>query len=217
MAHARDFQDRHNRRIILAGVEDYRFCPRCGGPLELRLLKAGEPERLVCTRVRVRVLPRSENRRRHDHPHGLRRHRARTPGHRSRLWKMGVPWRLRRSGRTADGRGRPAKRVKNAAWTFASTGSSTSTPTPVARRSLSSMRQQPSAASCRSMMSVWKRLSSRPTVCRGIISPSVALTTACVTIWLDFCTLFPGRPAFLGKLKKSRTGVNNSVRSPTIS
>jgi ADP-ribose pyrophosphatase YjhB (NUDIX family) len=27
----------------------YRFCPRCGGSLELRLLKAGEPERLVCT------------------------------------------------------------------------------------------------------------------------------------------------------------------------
>jgi ADP-ribose pyrophosphatase YjhB (NUDIX family) len=26
----------------------YRFCPRCGGVLELRLLKAGEPERLVC-------------------------------------------------------------------------------------------------------------------------------------------------------------------------
>ena len=26
----------------------YRFCPRCGGILERRLLKAGEPERLVC-------------------------------------------------------------------------------------------------------------------------------------------------------------------------
>jgi ADP-ribose pyrophosphatase YjhB (NUDIX family) len=26
----------------------YRFCPRCGHALELRLLKAGEPERLVC-------------------------------------------------------------------------------------------------------------------------------------------------------------------------
>ena len=26
----------------------YRFCPRCGGSLERRLLKAGEPERLVC-------------------------------------------------------------------------------------------------------------------------------------------------------------------------
>ena len=29
-------------------MDDYRFCPRCGGPLGLRLLKAGEPERLVC-------------------------------------------------------------------------------------------------------------------------------------------------------------------------
>ena len=28
----------------------YRFCPCCGGPLERRLLKAGEPQRLVCTR-----------------------------------------------------------------------------------------------------------------------------------------------------------------------
>jgi ADP-ribose pyrophosphatase YjhB (NUDIX family) len=30
-------------------VGDFRFCPRCGGPLELRLLKAAEPERLVCS------------------------------------------------------------------------------------------------------------------------------------------------------------------------
>jgi 8-oxo-dGTP diphosphatase len=28
----------------------YRFCPRCGGTLERRVLKAGEPERPVCTR-----------------------------------------------------------------------------------------------------------------------------------------------------------------------
>ena len=28
----------------------YRFCPLCGGTLEQRLLKAAEPERLVCTR-----------------------------------------------------------------------------------------------------------------------------------------------------------------------
>ena len=27
----------------------FRFCPVCGNPLEARLLKAGEPERLVCT------------------------------------------------------------------------------------------------------------------------------------------------------------------------
>jgi ADP-ribose pyrophosphatase YjhB (NUDIX family) len=27
-----------------------RFCPRCGGPLERRLLKAGEPERPLCAR-----------------------------------------------------------------------------------------------------------------------------------------------------------------------
>ena len=28
----------------------YRFCPTCAGALEARLLKAGDPERLVCTR-----------------------------------------------------------------------------------------------------------------------------------------------------------------------
>jgi 8-oxo-dGTP diphosphatase len=27
----------------------YRFCPRCGGPLERRRLKSSEPERSVCT------------------------------------------------------------------------------------------------------------------------------------------------------------------------
>ena len=28
---------------------EYKFCPRCGGPLEGRKIKAGEPERLVCS------------------------------------------------------------------------------------------------------------------------------------------------------------------------
>jgi 8-oxo-dGTP diphosphatase len=28
----------------------YQFCPRCGARLERRVLKAGDPERLVCTR-----------------------------------------------------------------------------------------------------------------------------------------------------------------------
>lgn len=32
------------------GPETYRFCPQCGGELEERLIKAGEPKRLVCTR-----------------------------------------------------------------------------------------------------------------------------------------------------------------------
>jgi 8-oxo-dGTP diphosphatase len=29
---------------------EYRFCPSCGGALEARSLKAGDPERLVCAR-----------------------------------------------------------------------------------------------------------------------------------------------------------------------
>jgi ADP-ribose pyrophosphatase YjhB (NUDIX family) len=32
------------------GAIPYRFCPRCGGELELRLLVAHDPERLTCTR-----------------------------------------------------------------------------------------------------------------------------------------------------------------------
>ncbi len=31
------------------GPESYKFCPVCGGHLEDRLIRAGEPERLVCT------------------------------------------------------------------------------------------------------------------------------------------------------------------------
>ena len=30
-------------------MADYRFCPVCGSPLESRVLKLGEPMRLVCT------------------------------------------------------------------------------------------------------------------------------------------------------------------------
>lgn len=34
---------------MLSAEVAYRFCPRCGGSLESRLLKATEPARLVCT------------------------------------------------------------------------------------------------------------------------------------------------------------------------
>ncbi len=65
------FRGRDRRWICIPHDEShgYRFCPRCGSPLERRLLKANEPERLVCARVRLRLLSRSEDRRRHDHPH----------------------------------------------------------------------------------------------------------------------------------------------------
>lgn len=31
-------------------MTEFRFCPRCGGSLEARVLKAGDPARLVCAR-----------------------------------------------------------------------------------------------------------------------------------------------------------------------
>jgi ADP-ribose pyrophosphatase YjhB (NUDIX family) len=33
---------------MTSGNEDFRYCPRCGGALDLRALKDGEPSRLVC-------------------------------------------------------------------------------------------------------------------------------------------------------------------------
>jgi len=36
-------------RVQAHNEPPFRFCPACGGTLESRLLKAGEPERLVCT------------------------------------------------------------------------------------------------------------------------------------------------------------------------
>jgi len=45
-----------NRAVLLtvstegpASGLNYRFCPQCGGSLALKLVKAGDPERLVCT------------------------------------------------------------------------------------------------------------------------------------------------------------------------
>jgi len=35
--------------VTWPGPETYRFCPQCGGALAERLIKAGEPKRLVCT------------------------------------------------------------------------------------------------------------------------------------------------------------------------
>ncbi len=41
MAHEKEHSHGH-------GHGEHRFCPQCGGGLERRLLKAGEPQRLVC-------------------------------------------------------------------------------------------------------------------------------------------------------------------------
>src|SRR6185436_20809448 len=37
------------RAVSIPGSGTYRFCPRCGGGLNLRALKPGEPSRLVCS------------------------------------------------------------------------------------------------------------------------------------------------------------------------
>jgi ADP-ribose pyrophosphatase YjhB (NUDIX family) len=34
--------------LSLTLADTYKFCPQCGGPLEKRRLKVGEPQRLVC-------------------------------------------------------------------------------------------------------------------------------------------------------------------------
>ncbi|HZC19059.1 MAG TPA: NUDIX hydrolase [Rubrobacteraceae bacterium] len=34
--------------MFIVNLPEYSYCPRCGGRLELREIKAGDPERLVC-------------------------------------------------------------------------------------------------------------------------------------------------------------------------
>src|SRR5689334_22374238 len=34
--------------MVASGAAFYRFCPRCGGTLSSRVVKPGEPDRLVC-------------------------------------------------------------------------------------------------------------------------------------------------------------------------
>ena len=82
----------------------YRFCPRCGGALERRLLKASEPERPVCTRcgfvfyidpkIAVGTIIRDRE----------RPHRAGAARHRAGLRQVGVSRRLCRPRRAADRR-----------------------------------------------------------------------------------------------------------------
>jgi 8-oxo-dGTP diphosphatase len=40
--------DDHHQHQHAHGHVEYRFCPRCGGDLERRVVKANEPKRLVC-------------------------------------------------------------------------------------------------------------------------------------------------------------------------
>ena len=34
--------------MALKSPDTYKYCPQCGGPLERRIIKSGDPERLVC-------------------------------------------------------------------------------------------------------------------------------------------------------------------------
>ena len=40
--------DNHHQHQHAHGHVEYRFCPRCGGGLDRRVVKANEPKRLVC-------------------------------------------------------------------------------------------------------------------------------------------------------------------------
>jgi ADP-ribose pyrophosphatase YjhB (NUDIX family) len=40
--------DHHHHHHQTHGYVEYRFCPRCGGGLDRRVVKANEPKRLVC-------------------------------------------------------------------------------------------------------------------------------------------------------------------------
>ena len=88
MAHARDFQNRHDPGIILGGQlqpraettvdahdihphdesHAYRYCPRCGTALEKRVAEAERAGSARLPALRIRVLHRPEDCRRHDHP-----------------------------------------------------------------------------------------------------------------------------------------------------
>jgi ADP-ribose pyrophosphatase YjhB (NUDIX family) len=57
MTHAGDLQNRHVRKLYFPAVSDrpplmneppFQFCPVCGGRLDERQLKVGDPARLVC-------------------------------------------------------------------------------------------------------------------------------------------------------------------------
>jgi 8-oxo-dGTP diphosphatase len=45
-----DIRGLYARQSAVPMVETFRFCPACGGALEARRLRAGEPHRLVCTK-----------------------------------------------------------------------------------------------------------------------------------------------------------------------
>ncbi|HEX9445692.1 MAG TPA: NUDIX hydrolase [Candidatus Binatia bacterium] len=48
MAHEDKRGHGHHHHAPGKAGQEYRFCPRCGAGLERRLVKTGEPERLVC-------------------------------------------------------------------------------------------------------------------------------------------------------------------------
>ena len=142
----------------------YRFCPRCGTRSNSA---SAEAERTASgssaprcgfvfyldPKIAVGTIIRADG----------GRHRAGASRDRTRLRQVGVPGRLRRSRRAADAGGAFAKRARNAASTCGSTGWSTSTPTPAARRSSSSTPRRRSAARLQPTMSGWKRRSSHRT------------------------------------------------------
>jgi ribosomal protein S27AE len=145
----------------------YHFCPRCGGALERRLLKATEPERLVCTRcgfvfyidpkIAVGTIIKTPADRL------VLVKRAIDPGY----GKWVVPGGYVDRGETPH-TPRSGKH-QNAGSTSGSTASSTSTLTPAARRSSSFTPRPPSGVRSARTRSASKRLSSTPSPFHGTI------------------------------------------------
>ena len=185
----------------------YRFCPRCGGALERRVLKADRARAPGVHALRVRLLSRSEDRRRHDHPATRGRIVLVPSRHRAGLRQVGVSRRLRRPRRAADRRGDPRS----------ARGMRPRRPARRARQHL--LLSRPRAGdrrlrghgarrhAVRRTTSASRRRSSSRRRFRGTISPSAARTKGCATTWTARVIPFPAWPVAVYGCGSARAAV----------
>jgi len=117
MAHVRDFQNGHvhgnytgswrSSPCTLTTSRTRTVSARGAGHARAPPAQAVRAGTARLYSVRVRLLPRPQDRRRHDHPDGRGRHRHGSTGHRSRLRQVGIPGRLCGPRRAPDGGGDP--------------------------------------------------------------------------------------------------------------